>query len=132
MSNEARASDLKVGDLVSSAVADAQTLVRGQVELAVTELKANAKSAASGSALLIGAGTFGFLSFIFALVAAALGLAHAGLPDWAGFLIVGGILLLLAGILALVGRSRAKNVSAPIATQRQVEATRALLTSVKK
>ena len=46
-------------------------------------------------------------------VAAAFGLAALGLPYWAAFLIVAGVLLLLAAILGLIGYSRIKKVKAP-------------------
>ena len=39
------------------------------------------------------------------LTAAAWGLVAAGLPEWAGFLIIGGVLLVITLILALMGKS---------------------------
>lgn len=121
------AEEPKVGDLVSSAVADVQTLVRGQMELAVTEMKSTAKTVATGSGLLIGAAIFGFLAFVFGLVAAAYGLVKAGLPEWAGFLIVAVLLLGIAALLGGLGNARTKKAKGPEATARQIEATKNLL-----
>ena len=89
-------SDTSVSTLVNSAITDAQSLVRQQIELAKAEVTQSAKQAAGASGLLIGAAVLAFLAFVFALVAGAYGLVAAGLPVWAGFLIVAGILLLVA------------------------------------
>ena len=63
----------------------------------------------------------------FALVAGAYGLVAAGLPVWAGFLIVAGVLLLLAIVLGLVGRARAKRVGPPQRALEQVQQTKLAL-----
>ena len=63
--------------------------------------------------MFIVAGVLAFLAFVFLLVAGAYGIVAAGLPVWAGFLIVAGVLLVVTAILALVGRSKAKKISPP-------------------
>ena len=105
--------DPSIADLVSSAITDARTLVTQQVELTKAEMSASAKEAAAASALFVGAGVLGFLAFIQLLVSAAYGIVAAGLPVWAGFLIVAAVLILVAAILAAVGRSRAKRIGPP-------------------
>ena len=106
-------SDTSLSALVNSAIADGQTLVKQQIELAKSEMSYSAKQAAATSGMFVGAGVLGFLAFIFILVAGAYGIVAAGLPEWAGFLIVAGTLLLIAAILGVVGRSRAKKVGPP-------------------
>jgi hypothetical protein len=123
-------SDTSVSTLVNSAITDAQTLVRQQIELAKAEVTQSAKQAAGASGLLIGAAVLGFLAFVFALVAGAYGLVAAGLPVWAGFLIVGGILLLVAIILGLVGRSRTKHITGPTRAISAAEKTKASLSGI--
>jgi hypothetical protein len=123
-------SDTSVSTLVNSAITDAQSLVRQQIELAKAEVAQSAKQAAGASGLLIGAGVLAFLAFVFALVAAAYGIVEAGLPVWAGFLIVAGILLLIGIILGLVGKSRVKYVTPPQRAIRQAERTKAELSGI--
>lgn len=121
--------DTSIAALVNSAIADGQMLVKQQIELAKSELSYTAKQAASTSGLLIGAGVLGFLAFVFLLVAGAYGIVAAGLPVWAGFLIVAGLLLLVAAILGLLGRSRAKKVGPPQRAINQAQETKAILSS---
>jgi hypothetical protein len=123
-------SSTSVSTLVNSAITDAQSLVRQQIELAKAEVTQSAKQAAGVSGLFVGAAVLGFLAFVFALVAGAYGLVSAGLPVWAGFLIVGGILLLVAIILGLVGKSRAKNITPPQRAISQAEKTKASLSGI--
>jgi Flp pilus assembly protein TadB len=121
--------DSSVAALVNSAIADGQMLVKQQIELAKAELSYSAKQAASTSGMLIGAGVLAFLAFVFLLVAGAYGLVAAGLPVWAGFLIVAGLLLLVAAILGLLGRARAKKIGPPQRAISQAQETKALLSS---
>jgi membrane protein implicated in regulation of membrane protease activity len=90
--------DRKIADLIKDIRGDAQLLINDQVELAKAELTPAAKNAG------IGGGLFG---------AAAFGLAALGLPYWAAFLIVAGVLLVIAAIAALIGYTRIKKVKAP-------------------
>jgi hypothetical protein len=121
--------DTSIAALLNSAIADGQMLVKQQIELAKSELSYSAKQAASTSGLLIGAGVLGFLAFVFLLVAGAYGIVAAGLPVWAGFLIVAGLLLLVAAILGLLGRSRARKVGPPQRAISQAQETKAILSS---
>lgn len=123
-------SDASLSSLVNSAITDAQTLVRDQIELAKAEVSQSAKQAAAASGLFIVAAVLAFLAFIFALVAGAYGLVAAGLPVWAGFLIVAGTLVLVALILALAGRSRVKKVQPPVRAIDQVERTKVALAGI--
>lgn len=122
-------SQASISALVGSAITDGQTLLKQEIELAKAELSISAKHAAASSGMFIGAAVLGFLAFVFALVAAAYGIVAAGLPEWAGFLIVAGSLILIAVILVLVGRGQAKQVSGPERAIAQAEATKAALTA---
>ncbi len=124
--------DASVSTLVNSAITDAQTLVRDQIELAKAEVSQSAKQAAAASGLFIVAAVLLFLAFVFALVSGAYGLVAAGLPVWAGFLIVAGTLILVALILALVGRSRTKKVGPPVRAIDQAEKTKAALSGISE
>ena len=127
MAIDTKQTDPGIIELVRSAAADTTELVKQQIELTKAELQASAKQAAATSGMFVGAGVVGFLAVVFALVAGAYGLVAAGLPVWAGFLIVAGVLLLLAIVLGLVGRARAKRVGPPQRALEQVQQTKLAL-----
>jgi putative superfamily III holin-X len=80
-------------------------LLKDEIALARAELFASARRAILGGGLLATAAVLG-LGAWGALVAAAIAGIAAGLPVWASALIIAGALGALAGVLALVGRSR--------------------------
>ncbi len=98
------------GQLVADATGDISAIVKGEVALAKMEIKADIAKGVKGGALLAGAGLLGLFAFAFFLTAAAWGIHSGGLPIWLGFLIVGGALLLITLILALVGVSALKKI----------------------
>jgi len=118
----------KVADLIKDIRGDVQLLVNDQIELAKSELTPSAKEAGIGGGMLGAAGYFGINALTLIYIAAALGLAALGLPYWAAFLIVAGVLLVLAAILALIGRSRLKKVKAP---EKTIANAQALVNEVK-
>lgn len=101
-----------LGSLISSAISDAQTLVRDEIALAKAELKESAKRVASSSGLFIGAVVLLAYAFMLLLFAAVYGIAE-GLPLWAAFLIVGGALVLIAAGLVALGVAQAKGIRGP-------------------
>ncbi|MEJ5914067.1 phage holin family protein [Pseudokineococcus sp. 1T1Z-3] len=106
------ADDRTVGQLVVAVKRDVTALVRSEVALAKAELKDDVKAGGVGAGLFGGAAFLGLVAFLFLLVGGALALALV-LPEWAAFLVVGGALLLLAGVLALVGKASLSKVSKP-------------------
>jgi hypothetical protein len=117
-----------LGSLVSGVTEDISTLLRGEIELAKTELKESAKTAANGSGLLVGAGVAGFLGVIFLLLTVAWVLVQLGLPTWAGFGIVTLLLLVVAAVLGLLGRNRLQAIKAPELSPASIAKTKAVLT----
>ena len=105
--------DRKIADLIKDIRGDVQLLVNDQVELAKSELTPAAKNAGIGGGMFGAAGYFGINAATLIYIAAALGLAALGLPYWASFLIVAGVLLLIAAILALIGYTRIKKIKPP-------------------
>jgi MFS family permease len=96
------------GELVSRLTSQVSTLIRDELRLGQAEIAAKGKKAGLGAGLFGGAGVVA-LSGVGALVAAAiLGLAEVLWP-WLAAVIVGVVLLAVAGILALTGK---KNISA--------------------
>jgi Putative Actinobacterial Holin-X, holin superfamily III len=90
-------------ELLRGLADDATTLFRQEILLARQEVTEGITSSAKASALLIAAAVFGLFAFGFLLATIA---SAIGGPDWIGLLIVGGGLLIIAGLLALIGRFR--------------------------
>lgn len=99
-----------LGQLVSDATADVSSVVRNEIELATAEIKADVTHAGKGAGFFVVAGVLAAYGFGVLLIAGGWGLVAAGLPEWAGFLIVAGVLFLIAVILGLVGLRNVKKV----------------------
>lgn len=120
-------SEPTIRELIGTAAQDVTAMLSGQVELAKAELRESAKQAGSAFGLLAVAAVFGLLGFVFLLVTIAYVLVQLGLPTWAGFGIVTLLLLVVAGILALVGVKHAQKVRGPEQTIKQLEETKTAL-----
>jgi hypothetical protein len=103
----------KVGDIIKDISDDVKLLVRDEIELAKSELIPSAKQAGLGAGLFGAAGYLAVTAMLLMFFAASYGLVAAGLPEWLAFLIVGSVLLVVAAILALIGRSRVKKAKPP-------------------
>jgi hypothetical protein len=109
----ATADDPSIGTLVQSATADLSTLVRAEIELAKAELSKSAKKAG------VGAGAFGAAAVVLAFSGFFFGIAFAefltwlGLERWISYLIVWFLLVLIAGIAALIGRRIIRKIEKP-------------------
>ena len=102
-----------VGALVQSAMADVSTLVRGEIELAKAEIGKSAKKGAIGGGMFGAAGVVAGFSMFFLFIALAEALTALDVPRWLSYLIVWVFLLLVAGILALIGRRMLKKIEKP-------------------
>jgi hypothetical protein len=91
-------------------------LVRGEIESFKQELIGKLKLAGVGIGLLVGAAVFLFFALLVLLAAAVLGLATV-LPAWAAALIVGGAILVIAVVLALIGIANLKKGVPPAPTE---------------
>lgn len=120
-----------LGELVATASAAASDLMRAEIALAKAELRSEVRKAALGGGMFAGAAVFGLFAFLLLSFAAAYGIAVSDLPTWAGFGILGGGYLLLAGILAGVGLRSVLRIKAPERTVRATKDTVATLKSFK-
>ena len=102
-----------IGTLVQSAMADVSTLIRGEVELAKTEISRSAKKAGIGAGAFGAAGVVLAFSAFFFFIALAEFITWLGLERWISYLIVWFLLVLLAGLAALVGRRFIKKIEKP-------------------
>jgi hypothetical protein len=109
-----------------SLIADLPTLLvdllRSEIDSLKAEIAAKLKSAGIGVGFLVGAATFAFFAVLVLIAAGVLGLATV-LPAWAAALIVGGGILVIAVILALIGVSTLKKgvPPAPIETMKSLK-----------
>jgi len=87
-------------------------LVRGEIESLKAELVEKLKHAGIGIGMLAVAGVFAFFATGVFTAAGILGLAEV-LPAWASALIVGGALLVITAILAVIGVSQVKRGTPP-------------------
>jgi len=88
-------------------------LVRDEIQQIKKELIDKLKNAGIGIGLFAGAAIFAYFAFCVLLAAAVLGIATA-LPAWLSALIVGGALLVITIILALIGLSKVKKGVPPL------------------
>jgi hypothetical protein len=108
MATEASGTERTIGQLVADATHDLEGIVRGEIALAKAEVTTGAKVLSKGAGLLAGAGFLALMGFVFLLHSAAWGIAE-WLPVWAGYLIVAAVVLIVAVILALLGRKALQN-----------------------
>lgn len=111
-----------LGELFATMSRDMSLLVRQEIDLAKAEVTDAAKRAGVGAGLLGGAGTIALWGLFLLCFGAGFGVAAAAnLSVWAGFLIVGGFFLILAGVLGAMGALSLKKISGPERTMRSVK-----------
>ena len=99
-----------LGELLSDVTAQLQALVRKELELARAEIKQEVDKAVKGVAAFAVAGVIGLLAAIALVFAAAWGLSEL-VPEGVAFLIVGVLLLAVAGGLFMAGKKKVAEVS---------------------
>jgi hypothetical protein len=118
-----------LGALFAAASRDLSTLVRSEIELAKAEVRSDVKNGVLGGAMFGAAAFLGVLAVILLSVAAAYGLVALGLHAGLAFLLVAVLYLLLAGLLAFVGKRAVGKVGPPERTIRTSKDTAAFLKS---
>ena len=108
-------SDPTLGKLVMDAQRDISTLISKEIELAKSELKVSVKHGGVGIGLFAGAAFLGLLAIIMLSVSLAYFIHWNGSGldlHWA-FLIVFGLYVLIAALLAFIGFKQVKQVKGP-------------------
>ena len=98
--------DKTLGDVVNDVSTKASLLVREEIELAKTEIAEKAKSLGKGTVVGIAAGVMVVFALIYFFVALALfidDLFNVHQAYWFGFIVVFGLLFILAAIAGLLG-----------------------------
>lgn len=90
-----------------------RTLLRDFVQLARTEVIFSAKALGAGIVLSLLAVGLALLAAIFLMIALAYGLVSLGLPTWAAFLVVGGVLIVTIACLGFIAARKFKAVTLP-------------------
>ena len=108
--------DQPLGVIVHRLSEQIPELIRSELRLARAELTEKGKAAGLGAGLFSAAGLLGLFAFGTLIAAAVLALDTA-LPAWAAALIVAAVLLMGAGIVALVGKKEVAGAT-PAAPQR--------------
>ncbi|GAB3130459.1 phage holin family protein [Tsukamurella serpentis] len=124
--NVTASGDPTLGSLVRDASTQVSSLVRAEVELAKAETVAEVKKAATGSAFFAIAGVVALYSsffFFFFLT----WLLNIWLPMWASSLIVFVLMLVVAGIAALLGYLKVKRIRGPQKTIDSLKQSQSLL-----
>ena len=106
--------DRSLGELIATATADISTLMRKELELAKVEIKREVVNAGKGAGAFGAAGIAALLGLIFLSIALAYGFSrlygdHVGL----GFLTVGVLYVIAAGLAALFGKKSISKVGPP-------------------
>jgi uncharacterized membrane protein YqjE len=101
-----------MGDLVQDLSQQTAALVRQEMRLAQVELQEKGKHAGIGVGMFGGAGLVALYG-AGALIATAIMLIATALEPWIAALIVGVVLLAVAGVLALLGRKQVDRAAPP-------------------
>ncbi|MGX7681429.1 phage holin family protein [Jatrophihabitans sp. DSM 45814] len=102
-----------LGSLVADAQTSFSTVLHGEIELAKLEVKSSVKNAGTGVGMFAGAAVLLVFSLTFGLIALAEGLVALHIWRWAAYLIVFGLLVLIAALLSFIGYRKVKRVKAP-------------------
>lgn len=112
----------EIGDVLKDITTDVSTIIKGEIELAKAEMMPQVKRAGIGAGLFGAAGYFAIqaATLLFICGGLALSALYQGVVSiiWAftlGFLTMAVILLLIAGVLVLIGKSKVQ-ITGPQAT----------------
>ncbi|MFE9399369.1 phage holin family protein [Streptomyces flavidovirens] len=124
------AAEESVGELVSQASQQISQLMREELRLAQAEMTQKGKRFGIGGGLFGGAGMVAFLA-LQALVATVIAALALVLPLWAASLIITGVLLALAAVLALVGKKQVSQATPP-APEQAIDSVKADMAEIKE
>lgn len=127
---DAMVDERSVAQLVTDLSEQTSRLVRDELKLAMAEMQSKGKRFGVGAGLAGAAGVVAFFGAGTLLAAAVLALALV-LPAWAAALVIGGGLVLLAGLFGLIGRSQVRRATPPLPRE-AVDSVRKDIDTVKE
>jgi MFS family permease len=122
--------DQPVGELVQQLSQQTATLVRQEMRLATAELQHKGKKVGLGAGMFGGAGVVALYG-VGALIAAAILGIGTFLEPWIAAVIVGAVLLAIAGILALTGKKQVDEAT-PLMPEEAAESAKRDVDEVKR
>lgn len=122
--------DQSIGELVQQLSQQTAALVRQEMRLATVELQQKGKKAGIGAGMFGGAGLVALYGVGALIAAAILGIATF-LEPWIAAVIVGVVLLAVAGILGLTGKKQVEQAGPPVPEQ-AVESAKRDVDEVKR
>ena len=112
--------DQSLGDLVALAAKDVSQLIRYEIDLAKTELRDDVQRIGLAAALSGVAAFVACLVLVLLSIALAFGLVALGIWEWAAFLIVAGVYVLLAVTVLGIAYVKLKRISGLSKTRKTV------------
>ncbi len=119
-----------MGELVNRLTRQSSELIRGELQLAKTEMTAKAKYAGVGAGLFGGAAVVALYGLGALITTAILALALL-VPSWLAALIVAVVLFLIAAVVALVGKRQVSQAT-PAVPEKTIESVKRDVDAVKK
>jgi Putative Actinobacterial Holin-X, holin superfamily III len=107
------ASEQSTAELIKQMTEQVSTLVRDELKLAQVEMTRKGKQAGIGAGMLGGGGLVALYGVACLIACAIIGLSHV-MQAWLAALIVGVILLAVAGVAALIGKNRVQRAVPPV------------------
>lgn len=108
--------DMPMGDLIGRLSDEVTSLIHDEIRLAQAEMTQKAKTMGIGAGIFGGSGLLAVYGLGAVIAAAIVGLSLA-VALWAAALVVGGILLVLSGVAALIGKKEFSKASLPLPTE---------------
>jgi Flp pilus assembly protein TadB len=124
------APERSTGELVKQVTEQVSTLVRDEFKLAQLEMTRKAKQAGSGVGMMGGGGLIALYGVACLIACVIIAISHS-LQAWLSALIVGAFLLLVAAVLAAMGRQRMRKGTPPMPTE-AVESVKTDVATVKE
>jgi Flp pilus assembly protein TadB len=118
------------GELIKLLSEQVSTLVRDELKLAQLEMTRKGKQAGIGAGMLGGGGLLALYGIGCLIACAIIGISRV-LAPWLSALVVGVALLAVAGIAALVGKSRLQQATPPV-PQEAVQSVKADVDEIKE
>jgi hypothetical protein len=118
------------GELIKLLSEQVSTLVRDELKLAQLEMTRKGKQAGIGAGMLGGGGLLAMYGIGCLIACAIIGISRV-LAPWLSALVVGVALLAVAGIAALVGKSRLQQATPPV-PQEAVQSVKADVDEIKE
>jgi hypothetical protein len=118
------------GELIKLLSEQVSTLVRDELKLAQLEMTRKGKQAGIGAGMLGGGGMLALYGIGCLIACAIIGISRV-LAPWLSALVVGVALLAVAGIAALVGKSRLQQATPPV-PQEAVQSVKADVDEIKE